>query len=425
MAFGTTDLQGTPYIGPVPSEWKWHIAQIGNRFQRLKTLTPFSDQYDAESNQLFQQINMLYRQCTSAVPEAFNKGLCFARAKQVEEQKLFSEHPGSENRLKPLAINYLRLYDCLKHSITDQSPDVLKILHELAQAHQSFFKQYGAEICRLKGNDGSVIAVTHAKQVRQWVAAFLLAMEKQDHSVFVQMATKIEERNPEAILLLPNLLVYFLACNHQQSIPDFLAKYAVEIGTLRNLVTPFSTDELRKMNRSLFGEEMQLSLEAQEALKKMKEIGALCHRDDEQAELAAGLFDALFTSLGQVLAFSAYTLSSLRQHPDLFSELSRLNPYEQIALLWIVYDQPFSQALLSKRFPLLGFERAKQCFAELSLEKQSQFIGNILRKEENFESSQWMLKRDFDYFSNKLSCQDEEGLLIMQMRLVMKHFSSN
>ncbi|MBS0607033.1 MAG: hypothetical protein JSR57_08785 [Verrucomicrobia bacterium] len=429
MAFRVTGSQGAleaPYIGDVPYEWNGHIVKINSLFRHLDTLNPSSIERKAVKRLLFQQINLLYRQCASAVPKAFNDDLCFTRAEEVARKGLFSQFPGSENRLKPLAINYLDVYSRFKGAIVEQSSDILPSLRDLAQAHQCFFKQYSAEIQHLKGNDGEVVAVTHEKQIRQGVIAFWYAVDKQNKAVFARMASKIEERDPEVILILPNLLVYFLACRPQQPIPAFLAKYTVGIGMLRNQFKDLSSDEQLLINRSLFGEEVQLSIKGQGALIKIKEVGTLCHRND-QAQLASGFLNALLSALDQFHLSMKYTLSSLAQRSDLLLKdpdaFLRLNPYEQTMLLWLISDQPFSQEVFPKHSSWSGFQEAKERFGKLTSEEQSQFIHNVVTKAGSANAAQKILKGDFDYFANKLNVQDEGGILAMQIRFAIKSLS--
>jgi len=427
MSLNTVSLQSqkeVPFVGPVPDPWKWHVTRISELFERLAKCSSPSEEYTATRKQLFSQTAQLYRQCTSDVPAAFDDDICYSRAEEVAKKELFSQYPGSEMRLLPLATNYLDCFSHFNQSIVKQSADVLSVLNDLAKKHYDFLMQYSAEIKQVKGNDGRVVAVTHEKEVRQGTFAYLDAIVEHPYSTFAQMTQKIEESDPEAILLLPNLIIFYLIDNQQQPIPYFLTKYASEIKTLRDKVSEIPSDEMTKINHALFGKDVKLEANALEILGKIQEIGFNCQRG-EQAEQAAGFLDALLASIARTQGCLAYTFNAINQHKAIITEnyktFSKLSPFRQTIFFWLVSDQPFTQPVFPKNIQS-DFLSVKERYKQLSTEQRSSFIKDVLEKKESKDSAIRRLMRDLDYFENKLAFLDDWGLLLMQTRVAL-HYS--
>lgn len=229
--------------------------QLRQRFLQLSQCVDVSSYRTARSGFL--------KECGEYYKQLHPGSKCFltddgfvAKAEQLIQQKIFADHPGSFNRLKPLAecylVNWLGLNLCFTR-FPDGESTLIRQVDGFVHSHHAFVRQFIAEYKSIGKATATGAQVINPKTLQVFYCTVFefLINHSSEIAVFEEMFARVD---PKLIDLIPYCSILSLLYQGVQSdkLPEFFAPLASDWISLSEMFSHLSVSEKTRLSQVLF-----------------------------------------------------------------------------------------------------------------------------------------------------------------------------
>jgi hypothetical protein len=276
-----------------PSDAIEYLTRIQEIFNRMTFLDPTTQSFHDERSHIFHYLTLIDRKAPFSNVPNFTDDLVWLRADQIVYGSLFTQFPGSEGRLMPLAETYIQNFKTLKElaQMPSQSNiDTLKTLvSKIISTHTKFLDQYSLEMETACKDQHDVVAYTHRTDIVFFIDAFINSLRLSSIDELNEIGIKLGNCEGEFAFQFAILALEHALKADGYNLPKVFMDHQAEFDLLNHSYQALSSKDKTAVSLALQGKQDSLSPQAKKVVRSIKKKAIRWQRDPAHASLNSAL----------------------------------------------------------------------------------------------------------------------------------------
>ena len=383
-------------------------------FDQLRLASNDSMDFHRYRNEVFVYLSAIHSATGHSSPQIPKNDEWLSLGEKILRNKLFEHHPGSQNRLIPLAKEYVNSFQGLDGTVQvntfDSCADFKSCLQIFAKIHDTFARAYDKEIQFVYKSEPQVVRVTHQSDINFFVVAYLHSLSGRSLVQLEELKEKIADQDTEFVYLFPRIALEYMLQLESKKNPKIFDPCTSKIEALSESYAALSFDEQKSVRCALRGDELQLSADAKNVYVEIMTVASLCQTENQQASLYAALMSHIYADIEKCLGMAVQVKKASFELP-----LNYNNMYEILLFSRLSFENALSDFDF---FAQCRIVELRKRYMQLNVQEQ-ETIRNVLFVNINGDlgakSSHFF--RDLKYYSNQLAFHKDSALLACAFRL--------
>lgn len=380
---------------------------------RMKSSAENSEEFHKNRSELYHYLNRLQQ---PSPPEAFKNDRCLTNAEGVEKLLLFTGYPGSQNRLMPLALNYLENFHSLERCFQKEVPydanSFFQTVKLLALSHTAFTNSYCAEAKEVYKTLPELLKITHSEDIDFFIKSYLNSLGKPTVEELNCSIDIIAESDTELVFLF---YILTLECALRTDYSPLLFRpFEKQFEELKIEYIKLNKEEREEIFNQLVKKERGLSCNAKKVHEMITTSAYQWQRDPKESKLYASLLSIIFPEVAKSLCLARQIKLVLKDCSHVLPQ----NIYRVIFYAGLHLNEESDDLFdFYKEKEVLIFKREFENFSQE--DKNSIRSAVITGKTTGLKpglKDEFMI--DLAYFSNKLESGQKSKLFVQIFNLV-------